>query len=50
MSKYRNELPQLAGGLFLNDAGLETDADSLNFSQMIFTENPCNRSGYRRCS
>ena len=25
MSKYRNELPQLAGGLFLNDAGLETD-------------------------
>ena len=25
MSQYRNELPQLAGGLFLNDAGLETD-------------------------
>ena len=25
MSKYRNELPQLSGGLFLTDAGLETD-------------------------
>ena len=25
MSKYRNGLPQRAGGLFLNDAGLETD-------------------------
>jgi len=25
MSRYRKELPQLAGGLFLNDAGLETD-------------------------
>jgi len=25
MSKYRNELPQLSGDLFLTDAGLETD-------------------------
>ena len=25
MTKYRNHLPQLDGGLFLNDAGLETD-------------------------
>ena len=25
MTKYRNALPQLSGGLFLNDAGLETD-------------------------
>ncbi|MFT7473959.1 MAG: S-methylmethionine-dependent homocysteine/selenocysteine methylase [Verrucomicrobiales bacterium] len=25
MTKYRNRLPQLDGGLFLNDAGLETD-------------------------
>jgi S-methylmethionine-dependent homocysteine/selenocysteine methylase len=25
MSRYRNHLPQLDGGLFLNDAGLETD-------------------------
>ena len=25
MSRYRNKLPQLSGGLFLTDAGLETD-------------------------
>ena len=25
MTRYRNALPQLSGGLFLNDAGLETD-------------------------
>lgn len=25
MTRYRNHLPQLDGGLFLNDAGLETD-------------------------
>ena len=25
MSKYRNELPQLSGDLYLTDAGLETD-------------------------
>ncbi len=25
MARYRNALPQLAGGVFLNDAGLETD-------------------------
>jgi len=25
MTKYRNALPQLSGGIFLNDAGLETD-------------------------
>jgi S-methylmethionine-dependent homocysteine/selenocysteine methylase len=25
MSKYRNQLPQMSGGLFLTDAGLETD-------------------------
>lgn len=25
MSKYRNKLPQLSGGLFLTDAGIETD-------------------------
>ena len=25
VSKYRNELPQLSGDLFLTDAGLETD-------------------------
>lgn len=25
MSKYRNNLPQLSGGLFLTDAGIETD-------------------------
>ncbi len=25
MSKYRNELPQINGDLFLTDAGLETD-------------------------
>jgi homocysteine S-methyltransferase len=25
VTKYRNALPQLSGGLFLNDAGLETD-------------------------
>ena len=24
MSRYRNRLPQLAGGLFLTDAGIET--------------------------
>ncbi len=25
MSKYRDELPQLSGGLFLTDGGIETD-------------------------
>ena len=25
MARYRDALPQLAGGVFLNDAGLETD-------------------------
>jgi homocysteine S-methyltransferase len=25
MTQYRHHLPQLGGGLFLNDAGLETD-------------------------
>ena len=25
MTRYRNHLPQLDGGIFLNDAGLETD-------------------------
>ena len=25
MTRSRNPLPQLSGGLFLNDAGLETD-------------------------
>jgi homocysteine S-methyltransferase len=36
MSQYRDRLPQLAGGLFVTDGGLETDLIFRHGAQLLF--------------